>query len=126
MEYEKSEHFLFPIYTYKKLYFVNKLFTKYKMSLLDPNLYASIPIWIYITGGIGISLIINSIALCCCYKRIVIKEKELKRRELDLCNKEKMFNKKLQLKKQEYSDITISYPKKYSEYNMVNNMVNNI
>jgi hypothetical protein len=92
------------------------------MSLLDPNLYASIPTWIYITGGIGISLIINSIALYCCCKRIVIKEKELKRREIELSNKEKMFNKKLQLKKQEHSDIIISYPKKYSEYNIVKNL----
>jgi len=94
------------------------------INFLDPNFYATIPTWIYITGGFGIIIIINSAVLCCycCKKQKLEKrKKELDLVEYELRRREMQFNKKLE-KEKEYKDIILSYPMKYSEFSKKNNL----
>ena len=87
------------------------------VNLLDPNFYASIPLWIYITGGFGIIILINSSVLCCYCCKMEKQKKELELRELELQRKKYQFiiKQKQQIFQDEYSDIVITKPMKYSE-----------
>ena len=87
------------------------------INLLDPNFYASIPLWVYITGGFGIIILINSSVLCCYCCKIERRKKELDLKEVELKRKEYIFIRKQQQQKIEddHSDIIISKPMKYSE-----------
>ena len=114
-----------------KIYNLKVVFKLYKMNLLDPNFYASVPTWIYISGGFGI-LFITNLTLVCCYCERIRRKKELDIREFELKKKEKKFRmeKEMELKKKEnelkimqeidnYDDIIISHPMKYSEYSSI-------
>ena len=87
------------------------------INFLDPNFYASIPLWVYITGGFGIIILINSSVLCCYCCKIERRKKELDLKEVELKRKEYIFIRKQQQQKFEddHSDIIISKPMKYSE-----------
>ena len=59
--------------------------------LLDVNFYNKLPIWVYISTGFGILLVLNTSCLCCysCkYKKklekLKLKEFEIEKREKDL------------------------------------------
>ena len=81
--------------------------------LFDPNFYSSIPLWVYITGGFGIVIIINSSVLCCYCCKITKRVKDLDLREVELRQRELMFNRKVEL---ENNDIVITKPISYSDY----------
>ena len=94
--------------------------------LLDIEFYNSLPIWIYISIGFGLLLIINSIVICCycCSikkfkKNLELKSLELDRRELKINKRELEFEIKVIEKKQVYDDdiddIVLSKPALYSE-----------
>ena len=87
--------------------------------LLDPNFYASIPLWIYITGGFGVIILINSSVLCCFCCKIQRRKKELDFREIELQRRENQFARKVKIDKKERQyeteDIIISKPMKYEE-----------
>jgi len=94
--------------------------------LLDIEFYNSLPIWIYISIGFCILLIINSIVICCyCFsikklkKNIELKSLELDRREMKINKRELEFEIKIIEKKQNYDDdlddIVLSKPALYYE-----------
>ena len=94
------------------------------INFLDPNFYATIPTWIYITCGFSIIIIINSTVLCCyCCKieKLEKRKKELDLAEHALCQREIQFDRKIE-KEKEYKDIILSYPIKYSEFSKKHNL----
>ena len=89
------------------------------LNLLDPNFYATIPLWIYLTGGFGIIILINSTVLCCYCCKIEKRKKELDLRESTLRSRELQFARKQQNRKiedEELDNIVISKPMTYSEF----------
>jgi hypothetical protein len=96
------------------------------INLLDIEFYNSLPIWIYISLGFGVLLIINGILICCyccslkkLKENIELKSLELDRRELKINKRELEFEIKVIEKKQVYDDdlddIVLSKPALYSE-----------
>ena len=97
------------------------------INLLDPNFYASLPIYIYVTGGFGVIILINSCVACCYCCKIQRKRKDLDRRDFELRRKERFFEMKLQRQKEHEkimdSDIVISKPIHYDDFKIQRNIV---
>ena len=94
------------------------------INFLDPNFYATIPTWIYITCGFSIIIIINSSVLCCYFckiEKLEKRKKELDLAEYELCQREIQFNRKIE-KEKEYKDIILSCPITYSEFSKKYNL----
>ncbi len=88
--------------------------------LLDINFYKNLPIWLYITSGFGVLLVLNISCLCCysCkYKKklnkIKLKEFEIERRELEL-EKRLDFEKKRLERDKKFDGIILTKPTLYS------------
>ena len=96
------------------------------INLLDIEFYNTLPIWIYISIGFGVLLIINSIVICCyccslkkLKKNLELKSLELDRRELKINKRELEFEIKIIEKKQydddDLDDVVLSKPALYSD-----------
>jgi len=80
--------------------------------LLDPNFYASIPLYVYVSGGFGIIIAINSCVLCCYCCRINKLRNELDMRERDINRRENYVKHRERLHDDD-TDIHLSMPMKY-------------
>ena len=82
--------------------------------------YNSLPIWVYVTSGFGVLLLLNTCCLSCysCkYKKklekLKIKEFDIERREIAL---EKRLESERKCLKREYDGIVLSKPAIYSDF----------
>ncbi len=82
--------------------------------LLDINFYNKLPIWIYISAGFGILLVLNTSCLCCYSCKYKKKLQKLKLKEFEINKREKDLERRLQREKK-FDGIVLSKPMIYQD-----------
>lgn len=88
---------------------------------LNIDFFNNLPLWVYISSGFGLLLLVNSCCLCCYSCKYKKKLEQLKYREFELEKKELDLQRRIDEEKRrkqkelEYDGIVLSKPALYSE-----------